>query len=390
MAALTQFEAAEANLVKLERLWEEIVELIPTGIKFGSDPNYEDRCRSFRDVLAALPMIDGWKPEYGLLSLNDIAQSRFEANDLMELEIYVAVEESIEAPGKDLREYRFRFNKKRLALIQDALSELIDFVDSDIRKIKINIDPNLGMNARVVSPYWNELRDHINQIDTLLGSSIKRPQGWNDFWRHLHFGLICDFNDIEQVDWPSVKVGLRKSLYGVNDPIPVQVKDISDLVASRPRGPIATRLNWEGLNPDEFERLIFALISAEHGYENPEWLMQSNAPDRGRDLSVTRVVVDGLYGTIRSRVIIQCKHWLSRSVSVSDVTTLIAQMKLWEPPRIDVHVIATSGRFTSDAVEYIEKYNQSDNAMRIEMWPESHLERLLAARPSIIAEFRLR
>jgi hypothetical protein len=55
-----------------------------------------------------------------------------------------------------------------------------------------------------------------------------------------------------------------------------------------------------------------------------------------------------------------------------------------------VLVIATSGRFTSDAVAYIEKHNGSDRAPRIEMWPESHLERLLALRPSLIADFGLR
>ena len=65
-------------------------------------------------------------------------------------------------------------------------------------------------------------------------------------------------------------------------------------------------------------------------------------------------------------------------------------MKLWEPPRVDVHVIATSGRFTSDAVAVVEKHNQSDSALRVEMWAESHLERLLASRPGIIAEFGLR
>jgi hypothetical protein len=280
-----------------------------------------------------------------------------------------------------LREYRFKFNKKRLALIQDVLSELIDLVDTDIRNLKFN--PNSDS-------FWDALRDHVNQIDTLLGSSVKRPQRWSDLRRHLHFGSLGDFQDIKQIDWPNVKAGLRKSLYEVNDPIIVKVKDLSDLVASRPHGPVATKLKWEGLPPDKFERLIFALISAESGYENPEWLMHTNAPDRGRDLSVTRVVVDPLAGTIRSRVIIQCKHWLSRSVALDDVTTLIGQMKLWEPPRVDIHVIATSGRFTSDAVAYIERNNQSDTALRIEMWPESHLERLLAARPSLIAEFRLR
>jgi hypothetical protein len=118
--------------------------------------------------------------------------------------------------------------------------------------------------------------------------------------------------------------------------------------------------------------------------------MRTNAPDRGRDLSVTRVANDPLGGTIRGRVIIQCKHWSDKSVSVADVSELRAQMKLWEPPRVDVLVIATSGRFSSDAVAWIEKHNAEDHALRIEMWPESHLERLLAERPALIADFRLR
>ena len=162
------------------------------------------------------------------------------------------------------------------------------------------------------------------------------------------------------------------------------------LVNTRPKGPVATQLKWENLSDSEFERLIFALISSEPSYENPEWLMQTNAPDRGRDLSVTRVTNDPLSGTLRQRVIIQCKHWLTKSVGAAEVAKLKEQMVLWTPPRVDVHVIATSGRFTADAVSVIERHRDADTALRIEMWPESHLERLLASRPGIIAEFRLR
>jgi hypothetical protein len=390
MAALRQFEATEANIAKLEKIWQEITRLIPKGIQPGNDPAYEDRCRAFRGVLDAVPMIDGWKPECHFFDLNEIAQSRFDADDLGEFSEIIRVEEEIESPGGELREYRFRFNKKRRALIQDALSELIDLVDSDIRNINSLLIPDIKMDASMESPYWEDLRNHVDQIATLLGSSVNRLQRWNDLRRHLRFGFFSDFHDIEQTDWPSVKVGLRESLYGSDDPVHVQAKDLSDLVSTRPRGTVATKLHWERLTPDEFERLAFTLICAEPGYENPEWLMQPNAPDQGRDLSVLRVIVDPLTGTIRNRVIIQCKHWLSRSVNISDVTALIGQMKLWEPPRVDVHIIATTGRFTSNAVTYIEKHNQSDTALRIEMWPESHLELLLAARPSLIAEFGLR
>lgn len=66
------------------------------------------------------------------------------------------------------------------------------------------------------------------------------------------------------------------------------------------------------------------------------------------------------------------------------------QTKLWPDPRVDVLVIATSGRFTSDAVQWIERHNACGSPPKIEMWPESHLERLLAARPPLIAEFHLR
>ncbi len=390
MEALREFEATEANLVKLERLNKDILDFVPKGIQFGCNPEYEDRCRAFNEVQAALPMIDGWKPECSFPDLNDLAQSRLDAEDIGEVSLLVEAEEPIEIPGKDLRAYRFRFNKKRRALIQDALSELIYFIDSDIRTVKTNLGPDIEKNTRIDDLCWETLQDHVNQIATLLGSSIKKPQRWNDLLRHLYFGLISDFQDIEKMDWPSIKIELRESLYGVDDPIQVHVKDLSDLVSGRPQGPVATRLHWERLSPGEFERLIFALISAEQGYENPEWLMQPNAPDRGRDLSVTRLTIDRLSGAIRSRVIIQCKHWLSRSVTILDVTTLIGQMKLWEPPRIDALIIATSGRFTSDAVAFIEKHNQSDTSLRIEMWTESHLERLLASRPSLIAEFKLR
>lgn len=41
-SALRQFEATEANLAKLERLWSEISKLTPSGLQLGSDPAYEE------------------------------------------------------------------------------------------------------------------------------------------------------------------------------------------------------------------------------------------------------------------------------------------------------------------------------------------------------------
>jgi restriction endonuclease len=182
----------------------------------------------------------------------------------------------------------------------------------------------------------------------------------------------------------------RGDLYGENEPLPVTVPDLADLVAEKPRGEVVVKLSWSTLDDDSFERLMFTLISTSDGYENPEWLMRTHAPDRGRDLSVMRVTVDRLAGTRRRRVIIQCRHWQTKSVGVADVIMVKEQMTLWGTPRVEVLTVATTGRFTADAVQWVETHNDSGGTPSIEMWPESHLELLLAARPDIVAEFELR
>jgi hypothetical protein len=75
-AALRQFEAAETNLEKLQRVWTEIEKMVPSGLVFGSDPKQDDRVRVYRDVLSGLPKIDGWKPESLPMDLDEIEQTR--------------------------------------------------------------------------------------------------------------------------------------------------------------------------------------------------------------------------------------------------------------------------------------------------------------------------
>lgn len=389
-AALRHFEAAEANLGKAEKLLLEIEAAMPSGIAFGKNPDYETNCLNFDALIAALPKIDGWKPEILLMDLDEIAQNRLDAQEVGEVECMVFVERWIGEPSRLLREYRYRLNQKRRELIRETLIGLVDAIDANLRNLSKLLDGDEPYNEIVNDDEFGKLKENVAQIATLLGSSVAKPARWSEFHRHMNFGMFSDLRDIIKYDWPSVKAGLRKSMYGEREPVPLGIEDLGDLVSTKPRGPVATRLKWGILTDEEFERLIFVPISSESGYENPEWLMKTNAPDRGRDLSVFRVYSDALGGTLRQRVIIQCKHWQSKSVALSDIAELKEQMKLWEPPRVDVHVIATSGRFTSDAVAVVEKHNQSDSSLRIEMWPESHLERLLASRPAIIAEFGLR
>lgn len=391
MKALEQFEVVESNLVKVERLWEGLRSLFPAGLDMTNDyPEYDDCQRQFEIVLASLPKVDGWLPRVSVPNPIGAGQTRFDLLEIGMEEPLAALqwESGLWESASEIRDYRFRFNQKRRALVRDALVEVIDQVDDDLRAVRQKVG-NVETRAEF-GPLWDMLRGRADQIEVLLGSGQKPPK-WRDFRLHLlSFGQGADLNDIEQHDWPAVKDGLRKDLYGVNEPLPVDVSDLSDVLAARPRGAVTTALQWNKLDDDGFERLLFALISSEPGYENPEWLMRTRAPDRGRDLSVTRVIVDGLSGTSRQRVIIQCKHWLTKSIAVLDASLAKEQTTLWPDPRVDVLVIATSGRFTSNAVQWIERYNASGGPPRVEMWPESHLERLLAARPPLIADFHLR
>jgi len=388
-SALEQFEAIEANLAKLQRLSDDISSLIPTAISFESNPAYDDKRRTAEAILEHMPAIDGWHLTLDFFDLEAIAQTRLDLAELMEPSAEMSFENSLQEPSLQLHEYRFKLNRKRRELIRQALDDAIDQVDRLIRETRPAIEV-MEPHHPIPTAALTELRTHFKEITTLMGSSMPRPDRWNEMGRHLHFGQVGDFHDIEGTDWPTAKASLRKNLYGQDDPIPVKIADLGDLVASKPSGPVPVKLKWEQLTEEEFERLIFMLIAGEPGYENPEWLTQTRAADKGRDLSVVRVVKDGLAGHLRTRVIIQCKHWQQRSVSPTDIALLKEQMELWQPPRVDVLIIATSGRFTTDAVASIETQRQSDRALRIEMWPESHLELLLAARPALIAEFGLR
>lgn len=390
-AALRHLEIAEANLVKLEKLWTDIRSSIGNGPAFGSTPEYEDLCRSYGVILPYLTKIDGWKPSSEPWDFDAIGQSRIDALEIGEIGATVAIENEIEKPGAELRQYRFLLNQKRRQITRETMFQLINSMDEIIKEMDEELDYNdeEGLKHDISKLKWEILEDYVGQIHILLGSA-ERPPRWGDLMRHKRFAEYNDFIDIRETDWPTIKKGIISNIYDANDPIPSEIDDIAILVNSKPKGHVTKELNWNALDATQFERLIYSLITSSEGYENPQWLMQTAAPDRGRDLSVDRIVKDSLGGVTRKRVIIQCKHWLSKSIAVNDIATLQAQLKLWEPPRIDVCIVATSGRFTSDAVALIEKENQSDKALTIEMWPESRLETILAKRPDLIADFKLR
>src|SRR5437879_9905595 len=91
-AALQQFEAAEANLEKLEKLWEKISGHISGGPAFGAPPEYHELCFAFRGILPALPAIGGVRVEDHLHDYDAVGQMRWDAREVGEIEAHVSVE----------------------------------------------------------------------------------------------------------------------------------------------------------------------------------------------------------------------------------------------------------------------------------------------------------
>ncbi|WP_440534056.1 hypothetical protein [Variovorax sp. YR566] len=275
-AALRQFEAVEANLVKAERLLDAIEEAIPKGVVFGSDSDYESNSHHFDALYAALPKIKGWKPEIHLLELDEIAQNRLDAQEVGEIECVISVERSIEEPSKSLRQYRLRFGQMRRELVRDALQELMSGVDECIHVLSQLPEP-AERHLEVSHQQFEVLKQNVAQINVLMGSSMSKPSRWGDLNRHMRFGLYGDLQDIIQHDWPTARAELQKSMYGDNEPMPVGIDDLETLISAKPRGTVATQLRWPSLTEEQFERLIFALVATEPGYENAAWLTKTQA-----------------------------------------------------------------------------------------------------------------
>lgn len=390
--AIRQFDATEANLKRLEEVWEEMKALIPAGMVIDlSSPDaqrYGSLRRTFNHILKSMPTIDSFQLRDQLIGLDEVFQLRLDAHEIGDAESMISVEQRIYSQEDELEEYRFRFSAQRRTLVRSALNSAVVKVDAVIAQLTRR-DPE-NSPREVSGAEWDELNRLIKEIGVLCGSSIRPVAHWSNLQRHLHFGLTCDLHDIINHDWPAVKRALQAAMYGRDDPIPVDVEDLGDLVKNAPTGSVITALRWQNLDADAFERLIYNLVSDAPGYQNPQWLTHTNAPDRGRDISATKTIEDTLSGSRASRVVIQCKHWLNRAIGVEELSKLVNQMQLWEPPKVDELVIATTGRFSSDAVAWVEKRNHERLVPLIMMWPESHLELLLAARPHLVVQFGLR
>lgn len=379
-------DRAAANLAKLQTIWDRAQPMIPSSPQRGTSREYEDLRRAWTPLLSGLPPIDGLTVTEELPDIDEAGQSFIDYFEIGEPAF--ALMNELEKPGHQLDEYRFRLAQARRRAIHDRLDELTSTINGTLAKLTESVDRI--SSDRVDDPRTKVVEDSISEIERLLGDTTNRKGRWGDLHRHLHFGQGHDWHDIAEMDWPSVREDIEAASLSETDPLPVPAIDLGVAASARPTGGATIGLTWTALDDDGFERLLFDLLRGFPSYQNVEWLMKTRAPDRGRDLSAERIIKDDGGTTRTERMIVQAKHWTTKSVAPADVMNTLAALPLWEPPVVRTLVIATSGRFTSDAVAIVEKHNADGKLPFIELWPDSRLETQLSQRPDLIASYRLR
>lgn len=383
---LDAFDRAAANLNKVEEVWRRASPMLPTGPALGSNPEYDDLARAWVDLCAGLPLIDGWRIDRELPDIAAVGQGFIDYFEISE--IPTGVYELLEQPDRDLAEYRYRLHRARRRAVRSRLQTLTDTIDARLGRIVAGLPTDA--DERVWTDDAAAVLASVEEVERLLGDTVERRGRWTDLRRHLHFAEPHDWRDILTVDWPSVRADVDFAGFGETDPLPVPDIDLGEASAAEVTGVASTALQWQALSDDDFERLLYDLLRSIPQHENVTWLTATRAPDRGRDLALDRVLHDGTGTTRRERVIVQAKHWLTKSVNVSAVADTVSNMALWTPPAVNGLVIATSGRFTADAVDWIERRNALGNAPLIDMWPDARLESLLSQRPGLSAAYGLR
>ncbi len=378
---LEQMDRAAANLSKLERIWERASQFIPQGPSIGSHPEYDDLARSWDDLLEGLPLIDGWTIREGLPDIAALGQGYLDYAEIGE--VPTVLMEEAERPASDIAQYRHRLNRSRRRATRSRIEELIGELEGSL-SVVLSDSSEMSPSDVVDTPATTVVREAIAEADRLLGDAAERTGRWSDLRRHLHFSQVHDWSDIAEFDWPSVRLDLEAAGFSEADPLPVATIDLGEEASTRPSGGVSTSRDWSSLTAEGFERLLFDLLRAFEGHENVRWLTSTRAPDRGRDLSLDRVIRTPTGAARRERVLVQAKHWLSKAVSHTEVAAVATTAEGWNPP-FDVVIVATSGRFTTEAVTWTDQRATKGTRPDVELWANSDLEAFLARHPGIAA-----
>lgn len=387
---LEKLNKVKFNLDLVKKKWDELRELLAYPVEGNWDhegkEEYLRKCLEFMELLTKIPSIRGLKIEEVLPDYDEVSQGSRDYRDLGEVDAFTSFISDVFEQGSEISKYEHFLNIERGKLVRNQLLNYIKEVNNILSKLKV--EENEEKWSDPADPdIIHQINEKVSQIEVLMGESIKLPSRWGDLNRHLYFGQIHDLNDIIIHDWPSITSDLRSSLQA-EEPFEIDIEDLGNLVDnSNKSGQIGIHLKWDAITYDNFERLCADLLESLPEWENVEWLTPTNASDRGRDITAFWVSHTTSRGTIRERAIIQCKHRPNKSVSAKDIEAFQNLSLLHD--NVDLYLLITSGKFSDQAIQIVEKQNQTNNKPHVEVWEHWKLEKLLASYPNLIKIYGL-
>ena len=390
--ALATYDRVALNLDKLDRVWEQLAELMPDGPFLGTGSDDEVRytalAESWAAIATSLPAINGWRITAKIVDYAAIGQTRLDYLDIDEPAALRQFDATVHAPGTEAKIYRNKLTRARQELVRERAQQLLAIVDEALAGVPTTPDEDL--TADEASAVLDRVREAFDELERLLGDALNGAPRHGDLRRHLRFAEPHDARDIAVMDWPAVRPHVELAIYGEDEPVPVDVADLGILAARTNPTPVSSKVHWDRVDADGFERLLGRLLENSGSYTSINRYMNVNASDAGRDLEAYRVVSDGLLTERRERVIVQAKHWSSKSINASDIADVVhAKLPLWEGEPVRVLIFATTGSFTQDAVRWVESHNNAGNRPDIILWSSAELEVLLRRWPALLAEFGL-
>ena len=86
---LSAMDRTAANLAKLDKVWDRAAQFMPRPAR-GSSPEYDDLCRTWRDLLGGLPPIDGWTITDDLPDVDKLGRAYIEFMEIGEVPVVTA------------------------------------------------------------------------------------------------------------------------------------------------------------------------------------------------------------------------------------------------------------------------------------------------------------
>jgi hypothetical protein len=230
--ALEQFNTVEANVRRLQKIWDEIRQFMPGGPAFTDDSSPEDQryrelLRAYQAIIKALPAIGDRSIETVPWELNEIGRARLDALELGEFLAEVRVETDINAPGLEIEEYRAALIQARRELARDHLIRLMGVIDPLLKELVPNYPPD---RQPIKDERWERLAGALRQVERLTGGIVPGKARCRDMRRHVNICQGVDLHDIARLDWPSVRREIESYLYSELEPLPVVTENLADLV----------------------------------------------------------------------------------------------------------------------------------------------------------------